>query len=289
MMRAGSWLVQSGGLAAGVGNAAAGVAMRTAARAMLGLLRGSFGRETQAEATPSPDQAELVVPAISMTLAPVVAVASGKPAAAVALEPLYRNPDDSLVTSAGVSWSRMPAALAARLDTTLLDRGLAMARILQVQGRNDTVLIGIGAGSLRHQPLLARLWHLVEQPRSQRPKLVLLARGGVAAAPILAGLPLELREHVGIELTTGPGDEAEVELCLQAGPGCLQVAVELLSGAVPAVDLTARLMARVAATGVPVIVEGVASEGMMRRLRGFPALFARGPLFGDLRSIPTCH
>jgi aspartate aminotransferase-like enzyme len=105
------------------------------------------------------------------------------------------------------------------------------------------------------------------------------ARHAAIAAGVAAGL-----ESLGLRLAAAPADEAAVERCAAAGLGCLEVEAALLDPALPGAELTARLVARVAAAGAPVVVSGVVDKGLVRRLRvRHPALFARGPLFGPSR------
>jgi hypothetical protein len=97
---------------------------------------------------------------------------------------------------------------------------------------------------------------------------------------LIAGLSRSWREHLGVQLTSVPADEAELESCLAAEVGCLEVPAPLLLDRTGGAERTARLLGRVAATNVPVVVSGVVDQALLRRLRAYPVLFARGPLFG---------
>jgi hypothetical protein len=113
-----------------------------------------------------------------------------------------------------------------------------------------------------------------------------LIRGGAAeAAEAIGGLPRSWREYLGLHLTSPPADDAELERCLAAGPGYVEVAAPLLDAGAVGGDLTRRLLERVAATNVPVVVSGVVDPALLRRLRAYPVRFARGPVFGPRRDL----
>lgn len=329
-MRPGSWLVLSGGFAAGLGGtaltlaaqASAGMALATfflASSAAAGLALLSMLRAPVAAglALPSPatvaagaaprdgggdgeygDKADggPVLPVIAFASHPVVSLADGSRAPAVAIEALFRRPDHAYVTPDAIDWERIPATLAARLDATLLDRAAILADDPDAGGDDTadaggrTVLVTVAVASLRDPAFLARLGPILDRPAaaSSRSRLVVLVRGGAGDLAAAADrLPPAWREHLGLRLTAAPADEAELERLLALRPGCLELDAPLLAetgpGGTPAARRVARLVARVAATEAPVVASGVVDRAALRRLRRHPVLFARGPLFGPPR------
>lgn len=327
-MRPGSWLVLSGGFAAGLGGtaltlaaqASAGMALATfflassaaAGLALLSMLRAPvaagfvLSSPVAAAASAAPrdgggdgeygDKADggPVLPVIAFASYPVVSLADGRRAPAVALEAMFRRPDHAYVTPDAIDWERIPATLAARLDATLLDRAAALADDPDAGGDaaeagGRTVLVTITVTSLRNPGFLAQLGPILDRPAaSSRSRLVVLVRGGAGELAAAADrLPPAWREHLGLRLTAAPADEAELERLLALRPGCLELDAPLLAeagpGGVPAARRVARLVARVAATEAPVVASGVVDRAALRRLRRHPVLFARGPLFGPPR------
>ena len=96
------------------------------------------GRDRPPQASPSRDVAPSgpaepqpgpVVPTISFAAHAIVGVADGRPAEAVAIEPAFRDAAGRLLAADAVAWTRVPAAMRARLDATLLDEtGIGPAR-----------------------------------------------------------------------------------------------------------------------------------------------------------------
>ncbi len=323
-MRAGAafWLTLSGCSALGFAAAALGLgahaaalgglavlpATAFAALALLTLARaGLAGPLTLAATPPAPAvwgggaegsrdaPEEPILPVIAFSACPVVSVADGRPVAAVAIEPNFRLPDDAYVTPEAVAWDRVAPALAARLDATLLERAAARAAAAERGNGEAVVIVSVTAGSLRETAFLARLAAVLdgggggERAPGRRARVVVLVRGAPAeAAGLIAGLPRSWRERLGLQLTSAPADEAELESCLAAQVGCLEVPARLLldpTGGDDAAERTTRLLNRIAATNVPVLVSGVVDQGVLRRLRAYPVLFARGPVFSLARDL----
>jgi hypothetical protein len=234
---------------------------------------------------PEPAQPAFAGPAVGFAAFPVVSVADGRPVAAVAIEPAFRDPTGRPVPAAAVDWARVPPALAARLDATLLARAAAFAAARGESGRAQTVIATVNAASLRERAFAGRLGPALDPPRSDRSRLLVLARGGADDLDGYLALPHGWRDNLGLHLTRPPEDEAALRRCLAAGLGCLELDASLLDPRAPGAALAARLVARVAATNVPVIVSGVGDDALLRRLRAQPTLFARGPLFDALPAV----
>lgn len=251
-------------------------------------------RRADRNLSPAPVAAdESVLPVIAFCAEPVVSVADGRVVAAVAIEPNFRRPDYAYVTPEAVAWDRVPPAITARLDATLLER--AADRAAEGDGRaaapgaTEAVVVSVAASSLRDPAFLARLAAVLggtDGEGRRRATPVVLARGAIAeVAGLIAGLPAPWREHLGLHLVSPPADAAELDLCLGVGLGCLEVGAPLLDDASAGGDLTRRLVERVAAADVPVVVSGVVDRAVLRRLGAYPVLFARGPLFATARGL----
>jgi hypothetical protein len=231
------------------------------------------------DATPGP------TPTISFTAVPVVSVGDRRTVAGVALEPSCRGTERQPVIAGAPAWERMPPRLLARLETTLLDRAALLADHLLDEGRREAVLISVAPASLADRAFLARLARVLDRPEAERPRLMVLVRGGEGDLAAVARLPRAWRDHVGLRLTAAPSDDAAVAACLAAGLGCLEVdAARLARGAAGSGRLV-KLATGLGEADVPVVVAGVSDEAPLARLRGLPTLFARGPLFADLPAL----
>ena len=309
------WPMLSGGLALALGGAAlylvdhasalTGLAVVLPAAAFASLAALGFRRDPAGAlplAAPPPEwhgddygtgeSDEPVLPVIAFSAYPVVSVADGRPVAAVAIEPNFRLPDFAYCTPEAIAWESVPPALAARLDATLLERAVARAEAADGRVGGEAVIVSVAAGSLLQTGFAARLMAALDggddrdDDGTPRAKLVVLIRGGAAeAAEAISGLPRSWRQHLGLHLTSPPADEAELERCLAAEPGCVEVAAPLLDAGAVGADLTRRLLERVAATNVPVVVSGVVDPALLRRLRAYPVRFARGPVFGPRHDL----
>jgi hypothetical protein len=239
-------MLLSGGLALALGGAALGVTEHAATLLLAGpalvvpavaivvLVALAFRRAPEATFPPAaPPVAwcgddygtadEPILPVIAFAAYPVVSVADGREVAAVAIEPSFRLPDYAFCTPEAVAWERVPAALAARLDATLLERAADRARAAAEHGRRgEAVIVSVAASSLRDTVFLTRLAAALDgagQEGRQPARLVVLARGDAAeAAGLIAALPGSWRGQLGLHLTSPPRDEAEVEGCLAAEP-----------------------------------------------------------------------
>ena len=292
-MRADPWLVFSSGLALGLGSAALALTTNAALVSSLALvppvafasfatvgLLGAWPLDmtpASAEAAPAP------VPNIAFTAVPVVSIGDRRTVAGVTLEPSCggtgRQP------AGPPAWDRMPPRLVARLETTLLDRAALLAEHLRDDGRREAVLISVAPASLADRAFAARLARVLDRPEDERPRLMVLVRGGEGDLAAVTRLPCAWRDHVGLRLTASPDDEAAVATCLAAGLGCLELdAARLARGAAGSGRLV-KLAAGLAEADIPVVVAGVTDEAPLARLHGLPTLFARGSLFDGLPAL----
>jgi hypothetical protein len=284
-----SWLMLSGGLALGTSGAALGLAAHSALlTAGLALLRpatlataAAFGLAAAAprEAAAAPETAP-PSPSIALGAQPVVSIGDGRPVAAVALEPSFRAATGEEIGVTAVDWQRIPPRLLARLDSTILARGVALACHLAGIGRRETVMLSVAAGSLADRTVLQLLAHAFQADDPARPPLLVLIRGGSDSSQAILGLPSSWHARVGLHLDRPLGDEPALRRCLELPLGCLEVEAGLLDGRTPGADLTGRLVSRTALGPVPVVVSGVTEERVARSLRSCPSLFARGSWFG---------
>ena len=291
-----SWLMLSGGLALGASSAALGLAahaaMLTAGLAMMRPITiataAALGlahprpRERHADAAEPPDAANgpAVLPSISLIAQPVVSIADGRPAAAVALEPSFRTAHGDEVTAGSIDWQQIPSPLLARFDGTILARGHALACRLAEAERREMVMVSVAASSLTDRHVLHLLARALQPEEPARSALLVLVRGGPEASQAIQALPSSWRARIGLHLSRPILDEPGLRRCLELPLGCLEVEAALLDDGAPGVDLTARLVSRVALRPVPVVVSGVGDEHVARHLRRCPSLFARGPWFG---------
>ena len=286
-----SWLMLSGGLALGTSGAALGLAAHsavlTAGLAMLGpvtiataaaFLGVSPPRKPAPPPAPPPRQSP-PGPSIVLGAQPVVSIGDGRPVAAVALEPSFRAATGEEIGAAAVEWQRIPSRLLARLDATILARGLALAHHLAGIGRRETVMLGIAAGSLADRTVLQLMAHAFQPEEAARPSLLVLIRGGPDSSQAILGLPSSWHARLGLHLDLPPCDEPALRRCLELPLGCLGVEAGLLA-----------LAPRRRSHRPPRQPRGPGARagGGERRRRGahrpqpaqLPSLFARGSWFG---------
>lgn len=284
MLPGAPWLMLSSGLAVGTSGAALGLAAHSAfLSAGLALLAPFSPRKEAVPAPIGPRTASAFGPeaasaGLTLQAQPVVSIADGRPAAAVALEASFRSSDGDELEAAAVEWQRIPPRLLARLDGTVLARGHALARRLAEAGRRETVILGVAGSSLADPSFLGQLARLLVDDATG-PGLLVLARGGPEAGQVILGLPPAWHHRLGLQLTAPPADEHALRRCLELPLGCLEVRASLLETQAPGAALTSRLVHRLALGPVPVVVSGVAEERVARFLKTCPSLFARGSWF----------
>jgi hypothetical protein len=292
-MRADPWLFFSSGLALGLGSAALALTTNVALVSSLALVPpvafagfatvGLLGTRPQGRSSGGTEVAPAPAPNISFSAVPVVSIGDRRLVAGVVLEPSFAG--DGRQPAGAPAWERMPPRLVARLETTLLDRAALLAEHLHDDGRREAVLISVALASLADRAFLARLGRALDRPEDDRPRLMILVRGGEGDLAAVTRLPRAWRDHVGLRLTAPPGDDAAVAACLGAGLGCLEIdAASLTRGAAGSGRLV-ELAAGLADADVPVLVAGVTDEAPLARLHGLPTLFARGPLFDGLPAL----
>jgi hypothetical protein len=283
-----SLLMLKGGLALGTSSAALGLAAHSAlVTAGLALLRpvtlataAAFGLGRPLAEAACPARQSSAGPTVTLGAQPVVSIGDGRPVAAVALEPSFRTAGGEEIGATAVEWQRIPPRLLARLDSTILARGLALACHMAETGRRETVMLGTAARSLADRTVLQLLAHAFQAEESARPPLLVLIRGGPDSSQAILGLPSSWHTRIGLHLDLPPCDEPALRRCLELPLGCLEVEAGLLDGSTQGAELTGRLVSRVALGPVPVVVSGVSEERVARNLRRCPSLFARGPWFG---------